>query len=368
MNKRTTAKAAMCTPSAVAASRTVAVDLAKNVFQLAGEDSHGRVVFETRLRSRESFRSFLQSLPAGVTVLMETGPGAQAWAREAQAGGKVVRLLPAQRVAEHRSGAKNDRNDTHALLRAGRDRSISAVPVKSVEALAMQALHRVRSGYLRRRTAIGNQVRGLLLEQGIAMPQGGTALAARTQRLLEDATQPIPDIVRELVADLMAEWQHLGLRIDTQTAQLERAARQDDTTRRLMTVRGFGPIIATALVAKQSRPERFPNARQFAAYFGTVPEQHSSGQKVRLGRMAKRGDRYLRSLAIEGAHAVLRQLKDDSTAADDRRLLRWIQRHGRKGAAVRLANRNLRIAWVLLQSDGVYRRAIPPREESAMST
>ncbi|MBK3868361.1 transposase, partial [Pseudomonas stutzeri] len=161
----------------MSACTTVAVDLAKRVFQLAGEDAQGQVLFEQRIKSREAFQAFLGALPAGVMVLMETGPGAQAWARLLQAQGVRVRILPAQRVAHHRSGAKNDRNDTLAILRAGRDSSIAAVPVKSAAALAMQALHRARQGYVRRRTAMGNQMRGLLLEHGIALAQGEAAIA-----------------------------------------------------------------------------------------------------------------------------------------------------------------------------------------------
>lgn len=367
MKKRTTKSMDADMSAALLRCTTVAVDLAKRVFQVGGEDSAGRILYESRFGSREAFRSFLVGLPAGVVVLMETGPGAQAWAREAQASGKLPRLLPAQRVAEHRSGAKNDRKDTHALLRAGRDQSISPVPVKSTQALAMQAQHRIRTGYVRRRTAIGNQIRGLLLEHGIAIAQGGAAMAERADRVVVDASQPLPDLLRELVAELMAEWRFLGLRIEILDAGLARAAREDPAARRLMTVRGFGPVIATALVAKDTHPERFPNARQFAAYFGVVPEQHSSGEKVRLGKMSKRGDAYLRSQIIEGAHAVLRQLKADSAAADDRRLQRWVHRHGKKGAAVRLANRNLRIAWVLLQGEETYRRDPTHSRETAMS-
>ncbi|MDT4838542.1 Transposase IS116/IS110/IS902 family protein [compost metagenome] len=346
---------------------TVAVDLAKQVFQVAGEDAGGVLVYEKRIQSREAFSTLLGRLAKGATVLLETGPGAQAWARQVQAVGCQVRLLPAQRVAEHRSGAKNDRNDAQAILRAGRDTAIHAVPVKTAEALAMQAVHRVRQGYLRRRTALGNQIRGLLLEHGLAIPQGAAALSDRVSRILEDATLPLPDLLRALIADLQAEWQALEGRILMQTKRLEQSAHADKTACRLMSVRGIGPIIATALVAKQVEPERFPNARQFAAYVGLVPDQHSSGQKVRLGKMSKRGDGYLRSLLIEGAHAVLRTLKADSEEVDDRRLNRWMQRHGRKGAAVRLANRNLRIAWVLLQSDALYSRNPPVRPEAAMA-
>lgn len=351
----------------VSACTTVAVDLAKRVFQIAGEDAHGRVMHEQRIASREAFQVFLRTLPAGLTVLMEVGPGAQAWARQVQAQGNVVRILPAQRVGEHRSGAKNDRNDARAILRAGHDASIAAVPVKRREALAMQALHRVRHGCVRRRTALGNQMRGLLLEHGIALAQGAAALTCGVNRVLEDATQPIPHLLRALIADMQAEWQRLGERIEGLSGQLETAARGDATARRLMTVRGVGPLIATAVIAKQTEPARFANARRFAAYFGIVPDQHSSGQRVRLGRMSKRGDAYLRSLLIQGAQAVLQQLPHASDQPDDRRLLRWRQRLGCKGAAVRLANRNLRIIWVLLQTDQVYRRQ-PARQADAAQT
>lgn len=134
-----------------------------------------------------------------------------------------------------------------------------------------------------------------------------------------------------------------------------------------MTVRGIGPIIATALLAKQTEPERFPNARKFAAYFGMVPEQNSSGERIRLGRMTKRGDGYIRSLMIQGAHSVLRQLRPDSQQPDDLRLLRWLGRLGRKEAAVRLANHNLRIVWVLLQNEQTYRRQPANGQPTAMS-
>lgn len=365
MKKHTTKN--LPSPVDVSACSTVAVDLAKNVFQVAGEDALGQVIYETRIKSREAFLGFLHKLPTGVTVLMETGPGAQAWARLLQAQGKSPRILPAQHVADHRSGAKNDRNDVLAILRAGRDRNIAAVPVKTTAQLAMQALHRARQGYVRRHTAMGNQIRGLLLEHGIALAQGAATLGRNVPRILEDATQPLPELLRELIAEMLGEWSHLGERIEVLTGRLETAARDDETARRLMTVRGIGPIIATALLAKQTEPERFANARMFAAYFGTVPEQHSSGQTVRLGKMCKRGDAYLRSLTIQGAHAVLRQLRPDSEHPDDHRLRRWISRHGQKGAAVRLANRNLRIVWVLLQNDQTYRRQPAGCQEATMN-
>lgn len=337
-----------------ASIRVVAIDLAKRVFQVAGEDARGEVIFEERYQSRETFADFLRSLPAGVQVLMETGPGAQAWARLLQSRGVCVRLLPAQRVAEHRSGAKNDRNDAWALLRAGRDTSIHEVPIKSPARLALQAVHRVRSGYQRRRTAVGNQIRGLLLEHGIALARGERALSS-LPRVLEDATVPLPDVLRDLLAALWEEWKALAERIEHSSTQIAQWVKQEPQAQRLMTIPGIGPITGSALVCKELDIQRFASARQFAASFGLVPDQHSSGNRIRLGKMSKRGDRYIRSLLIEGAQAVLARRKISAPVGDDR-LQRWLQRHGRKGAAVRLANRNLRIVWALLRRDSTYQR------------
>lgn len=342
-----------------ASIRVVAIDLAKRVFQAAGENARGEVIFEERYQSREEFAALLHSLPTDVQVLMETGPGAQAWARLLQSRGIHVRLLPAQRVAEHRSGAKNDRNDALALLRAGRDRSIHEVPIKSPARLALQAVHRVRSGYQRRRTAIGNQIRGLLLEHGIALARGEHALSTRLPRVLEDATMPLPDVLRSLLAQLGVEWKALGEQIEHSSAQISQWVKNEPQAQRLMTIPGIGPITGSALVCKELQIERFASARQFAASFGLVPDQHSSGNRIRLGKMSKRGDRYIRSLLIEGAQAVLAR-RDISAPVGNDRLQRWLQRHGRKGAAVRLANRNLRIVWALLRRNATYHRQGAP--------
>lgn len=341
--------------------RTLAIDLAKSVFQVAGEDAQGAVVFEERIKTREAFVRFLRTLEPPVEVLMETGPGAQSWARELQSRGINVRVLPAQRVEEHRSGAKNDRKDTFAILRAGRDRSIHAVPVKSVEHLTMQALHRVRSGYVSRRTAISNQIRGLLTEHGVVFARGEVALAGRLPLVLEDASLPIPFRLRDLIAELWAEWEQLGARIDVLDGELQREANGDEQTRCLMTIPGVGPLTATALACKDLDPKRFADARQFAAYFGVVPDQASSGQRIRLMGMSKRGDGYVRSLLINGAHAVLRQVdRAGGSSSHAVRLRRWKEKHGSKAAAVRLANRNLRIVYALLKHGGRY------REDAAM--
>lgn len=341
--------------------RTLAIDLAKNVFQVAGEDERGTIVFEDRIKSREAFLDFLRSLRPPLVVLMETGPGAQSWARELQSRQIEARVLPAQRVEEHRSGAKNDRKDTHAILRAGRNQSIHAVPIKSVGLLTMQALHRVRSGYVSRRTAISNQTRGLLTEHGVVFARGDAALSKRLPRVLEDASLPIPDRLRELISELWAEWEMLSQRIAQLEGELSGEAARDPLTKRLMTVPGVGPMTATALVCKDLNPDRFADARQFAAYFGVVPDQESSGNRIRLKGMSKRGDTYIRSLLINGAHAVLQRVNMASDEKRHQRLRHWKERVGTKAAAVRLANRNLRILYALMKNGGSY------REDTAMN-
>lgn len=337
--------------------KAIAIDLAKHVFQVAAEDARGTELWQKRLKSREAFHAFIKTLEPPLLVGVEAGLGAQAWARELQSRGLTVAVLPAQRVAEHRSGAKNDRNDARAILRAMRDTSIHPVPIKSVEQLSMQALHRARSGWVRRKTALSNQMRGLVLEHGVAIAQGDAALRRRLNTVLADASVPLPDRLRDLLADLAGEWEGLIQRIEAMTAELKTLAHSDPLAKRLQTIPGVGPLTATAMVCKGLDTSRFRNARQFAAYFGMVPNQHSSGQTVRLGRMSRRGDRYLRSIMTNGAQAVIRFVRDDATDPASRRILRWKHRHGTKGAAVRLANHNLRVIWALLQHQTDYRRS-----------
>ena len=334
--------------------RMLAINLAKDVFQLAGENDRFEILFEARLKSRQAFRDFLYTLKAPVVVLMETGPGAPAWARELRGRGIDVRVLPAQRVEEHRSGAKNDCSDCLAILLAGRDRSIHPVPVKSVECLAIQASHRVRSGYLSRRTSISNQIRGLLTEHGVVFGRGDAALARGLDRVLEDVTQPIPDCLRELRAELLAEHDMLCQRMEKLDAERSRIAKQEPLSRRLMTVPDVGPIIATALLCKEIDPTQFPNARMFAAYFGVVPDQRSGGNRVCTTGMSKRGDGYIRSLLINGAHSALQRVDAKSDGPHPARLHRWEERLGKRSAAVRLANRNLRIMYALMKNGGSY--------------
>lgn len=335
---------------------TIAIDLAKHVFQVAAENALGEELWQKRLGSRKQFETFLAALEAPLRIGMEAGLGTQAWARQLLARGFDVRVLPAQRVAEHRSGAKNDCNDARAILRALRDRSIHAVPIKTVEQLTMQALHRARRGWVRRKTALSNQMRGLLIEQGVVIAQGEAALREALTHVLQTSSVPVPVRLRDLLADLEGEWKGVGERVAKVSAELGILAREDPIARQLATIPGVGPLTATAMVCKNVDPSRFRNARFFAAYIGPVPDQHSSGEKVRVGRMSRRGDSYLRSLLVNGAHAVIRTTCVEATDADSQRIVRWKHRHGSKGAAIRLANHNLRVIWALLEHHSTYQR------------
>jgi transposase len=336
---------------------TIAIDLGKRSFDLIGENERGEEVMAQRLKSREAFYAYIVKLEAPLAVVMEVGLGAQAWARTLQERGLTVKLLPAQHVATHRSGHKNDRNDARAMLRANRDRSIHPVPVKSVEQLSLQALHRARRGWIQRKTALSNQIRGLLLEHGVAVAKGDAKLAERVSSALERASMPLTERLRELIALLWDDFRAQVRHLEVVERELVFLVRQDPLARRLDTIPGVGPITATALACKGLDADAFPNSRRFAAYFGGVPKQISTGGRTILGRMSRNGDGYIRSLAINGAQAVLRFVRDEDQSAEAKRIRRWRDKHGTKGAAVRIANRNFRIAWRIMRDGVSYQKA-----------
>jgi transposase len=331
----------------------LAIDLAKHVFEVVAADRHGHELWHRHIPSRKAFETFLDRLIPPLCVGMETGPGAQAWGRRLQARGITVKILPANSVKAHGHRMKNDLNDARAILRAMHDHDLHPVPVKTEEQLALQAQHRVRARWVSQRTAVCNQLRSVLLEQGLVAGRGAAALETLADQVLR-GEHAVACALPELVEDLVSEWRSLSARIDKASARLTRLARRDATAQRLCTAPGIGPITATAVVAKGLDPHRFPNARQCAAYLGIVPEQHGTGGRVHLGKMSRRGDGYLRSLFIEGAQSVVYRVRDDATDPLSCRVRRWKERHGTKGAAVRLANHNVRVVWAMLLNGEAY--------------
>jgi transposase len=250
-------------------------------------------------------------------------------------------------VAPYRKSQKNDGNDAEAICEAVGRPSMRLVPVKSAEQQGLLVLHRVRQGLTAERTGAINQLRGLLAEFGIVLPKGRYRLRAHIGAVLEDAENGIPSIARRAFADLNARIGELDQKILAYDRELEALARRSDAAKRLQQIPGIGPITATALVASVADAKQFNNGRQFAAWLGLVPRQYTTGGHVRLGRITKRGDVYLRTLLIHGTRAVL-----SSTKEKPDRLSRWAEgvraRRGTRKAAVALAAKNARIAWVLL--------------------
>jgi transposase len=242
---------------------------------------------------------------------------------------------------------KNDRNDAEAICEAVTRPNMRFVPVKSAEQQGLLALHCARSGWVKARTAQANQIRGLLGEFGIVLPQGIARLRCALPDILEDGANGLPGSMRALLSTLLAHLKEL----DQQIQQLEREIvlwhRRNEDSCRLERIRGIGPITASALVASIGNAKNFKNGRQVAAWLGLVPAQDSSGGKTKLLGISKHGDVYLRTLLIHGARSVLRHLKQRPTHTDSW-LARLVARRNRNVAAVALANKNARIAWALL--------------------
>lgn len=282
----------------------IGLDTAKNVFQVHGVDEHGKVVLKKQL-TRNRVLAFFANLPPCL-VGMEACAGTHYWARELTKLGHSAKLMAAQFVAPYRKSGKNDANDADAICEASGRPNMRFVAVKSVEQQAILAVHRARSLLVEERTALVNQIRGLLGEFGIIEAQGVDKLRRALPDLLEEGENGLPGLARETFAELMERLRSLDSRVVHYDRRIEGIAKEMAAARRLMAIEGIGPITATALVATLGNATVFQNGRQFAAWLGLTPKQHSSGGKSRLGRISKRGDVYLRTLLIHGSRSVLR--------------------------------------------------------------
>jgi len=330
----------------------IALDLAKNVIQVHAVDQTGKPVLRKAFK-RNPLRSFFRDLPP-CEIGMEACASAHDWGRLLQALGHRVQLLPPQYVKAFVLGQKNDANDAAAICAAMARPDIPQVTVKSVKQQDQQALHRVRQLRMKHRTALINQIRGLLAEYGIVIAQGPSALRKAIPELLEDASNGLSLGFRQLLAELRDELCLLQGGIDMLTERIEREVRHDPQGRRLLEIPGVGPLTASALIAAVGDARQFRNGRQMAAFLGLVPRQHSSGGKTRLLGIHKRGDSYLRNLFTHGARSVLHNAADKP---DDRS--RWLMnlatRRHRNIATVAQANKNARIAWAILTTEQRYR-------------
>lgn len=339
------------------------LDIAKQVFQVHGVDERGVVVKGgCRKLPRARVLEYFAQLPPCL-VGIEACWGAHYWARELSKLGHSVRLMAAQFVTPYRKRGKNDANDAEAICEAVGRPNMHFVAVKSEEQQAVLMVHRARSLVVATRTALVNQIRGLLGEFGVVLPKGVATLRARLPAILEDAENALPALGRETLSDLLEHLRELDQRIHQYDQKILSLARQSEPARRLMQVEAIGPQTATALVASMGDPRVFKSARNYAASLGLTPRQDSSGGTTRLGPITKRGDCYLRALLVHGARAYLRVVdkKTDGKSAWARRLK---ERRHVNVAAVALAAKHARIAWAMLAHGSEY-RPTQPQEAAA---
>jgi transposase len=324
---------------------TVGIDLAKNVFQVHGVDERGKPVLGKQLR-RGQLAQFFVNLPPCL-IGMEACASAHHWGRTLQRFGHTVRLMAPQFVKPYVKTNKNDVADAEAICEAVSRPNMRFVPIKNIEQQAILSVHRVRQGFVKARTAQANQIRGLLGEFGLVIPQGIINVTKRIPEILEDASNELPVPFRHLIDRLTMHLKEL----DRQVKEFEREIvdwhRSSELSRKLEKIPGIGPLAASALVASIADPHSFKNGREASAWLGLVPRQHSSGGKPTLLAMSKRGDAYLRTLLIHGARSAILAAKNkvDNTQGW---LTNLLKRRHPNIAAVALANKNVRTVWAML--------------------
>ena len=331
------------------------IDIAKQSFQLHGVDCNGVTVLRKTL-NRKKLCSFIAKLPV-CTIGIEACGGANHWARVFQGFGHTVHMMAPQFVKPYVKSNKSDAADAEAICEAVQRPTMRFVPAKSVAQQDLQSLHRIRSQAVARRTAQANQIRGLLMEYGLVIPQGIVYIRKSIPAMLEDGENELTAMFRELLSDLYDEMVHLDERIKTLENKLKALCSQNEDCQRLLTIPGVGLLSATALVAAIGDINAFKNGRELAAWLGLVPRQHSTGGKSTLLGISKRGDTYLRTLLIHGGRTVVR-------VADKHRDQRsqWISqldaRRGKNISAVAVANKNARVAWALLSQRTTYQTRV----------
>lgn len=330
---------------------TIGIDLAKDVFQIHGADEHGNVVLRKQLR-RSKMAEFFANLEPCLIGLEACG-SSHHWARKLGEFGHTVKLMSPQFVKPYVKTNKHDMADAEAICEAVTRPTMRFVPIKTVEQQAMLSVHRARQGFVKARTAQANQIRGLLSEFGIVIPQGIQSIGKRIPDILEDAENGLPGTMRRLLERLSDHLKELDRQVKELELQIKLWHKESEASQRLEAIPGVGPIAASAIVATVGNATEFKNSRQLAAWLGLVPKQHASGGKQLLLGISKRGDTYLRTLLIHGARAVIRFAEKKATPESWLRKL--MARRNKNVAAVALANKNARIIWALLARDTIFR-------------
>jgi transposase len=343
---------------------TIAVDLAKTVFEVAIADREWHIVARHRFNRRQ-FAHFLATV-SPTDVVMEACGTAHHWGRCAQRCGHTVTLLPPAYVRPYVRRNKTDRTDAEALLEATRSGQIPSVPVKSVAQQTLVALHRIREQWMATRTARINTLRGILREQGVLLPAGAGPALHAIPALLEDAETALANPLCRMISLIHEEVRQLEACIGALERELRAVADADPVATRLREIPGIGLLTTTALVGTVGHIHAFRRARQFASWLGLTPREYSSGAHRRLGGISKRGDVYLRCLLTHGARAVLRAAHRRRTAQQPlTRLHQWAltvqARRGHNKATIAVANKLGRIVWAVWTRDVAFdpRPALP---------
>ena len=329
---------------------TIGIDLAKNLFQVHGTDERGRAVLKKPLK-RAQMLPFFANLPP-CRIGLEACGSAHYWARKLQALGHTVQLIAPQYVKPFVKRNKNDAADAAAICEAVTRPDMPTVPIKNAEQQAILSVHRARQGFVKARTAQANQIRGLLAEYGIVLPQGIGHVVRRVPEIIEDGARDLPGRFRRLIGRLVDHLKELDRQVGELEVAIQSWHRQDTASQKLARIPGLGPLTASALAASIGDARNFKNGRQLAAWLGIVPKQHSTGGKPTLLGISKRGDAYLRTLLIHGARAVIRAAERKPDA--DPWLRQLLARRNKNVAAVALANKNARTIWALLAHDREY--------------
>lgn len=331
---------------------SVGIDIGKDVFHVVGFDPDGTVALRRKVRRLDLVKTF-DKLPRGV-VGMEACLSAHFVSRTLRGLGFEPRIIPAKYTKPFIKGQKNDYNDAEAIAEAAMRPNLKVVREKTSDQLDLQALHRVRSRLVSRRTATINQIRAFLIEQGITVRTGARSLRNSLFTILDNRRDEISPRMERIITGLYEDWLWLDERIESTTDEIEAISKHEDNCRRLMTIPGIGPLISTAMVAAIGTGEAFDRGRDFGAWLGLVPRQYSTGGKPILGRISKRGSKYLRTLFIQAAHIILMRPQNWHRFGFGPWLEQASQRMLKNKLAAALANKLARIAWSVLRNGNTF--------------
>ena len=331
--------------------KVLGIDLAKNVFQIHGANAKGKCVLRKRL-SRAKFMEFIATLSPCIIGIEACG-GSHYWARYCKQFGHTVRMMAPQFVKPYVKSNKNDRNDSEGIAEACTRPTMRFVSIKTIAQQDILMIHRARELAIKNRTSQDNQIRSFLNEYGVIVAKGISKLTQLT-KIMEENKEKLTPISIELVTRLYEECKRFDAQVKEYDRQLELLAKQNVVCQELRKMQGVGPLIASAIVATIGDPKVFKNGREVSAWLGLTPKQFSSGEKIILGGISKRGDRYMRKLLIQGARAAVKVCDNKKD-----KLSVWIaskkQRSGFNKAAVALANKNARMIWAIMSTGECYR-------------